>query len=238
MNSISFITAYIAGLTAFFSPCLLPLLPSYFSILTGYTFKDLYGLNFDKIRVRVFLSSLCFVIGFAIIFSLIGLTSSLIGQILLTNLYGFIRLGGAVLILFGLIQIGVIKFESLQFDYAWNVQRRLAHLGYLTALITGMTFALIWIPCIGPILGSILIIASKQETAIYGANLLILFAAGLGTPFLLLGLFFPTVFSKMREQRHIFHALSRIAGVIMIIFGIVLLLNQYAVFLGIFSNLF
>lgn len=238
MNSISFITAYIAGVTAFFSPCLLPLLPSYFSILTGYTFKDLYGLNFDKIRVRVFLSSLCFVVGFALIFSLMGLTSSLIGKLLITNLYGFIRLGGVILILFGLIQIGVINFESLQFDYAWNVQRRLAHLGYITAFITGMTFALIWIPCIGPILGSILIIASKQETAIYGANLLIFFAAGLGTPFLLLGLFFPTVFSKMREQRRIFHFLSRAAGVIMIIFGIVLLLNQYAVFLGIFSNLF
>lgn len=235
-DNITLITAYIAGLTAFFSPCLLPLLPSYFSIITGFTFKDLYGLNFDKIRPRVFLSSLFFVLGFTIVFTLLGLTSSLIGKYLIQNIYWFIRLSGLILIILGLVQLGVFQFEALQYDYAWNVQKRLAHLGYITALATGAAFAFIWIPCLGQILGAILILASQTESVGEGGILLSTFALGLGSPFLLLGLFFPQFFKLFRDNRKTLILLSKAAGIIMIVFGIILLLDQYAWFLSFFNQ--
>ena len=220
MQNISLLTAYLGGLAAFFSPCLIPLLPSYMSIITGYTFKDLYGLNFDKLRGRVFASSLCFVVGFSVVSSLMGASSTVIGLFLLRNQFVFTRAGGFILILLGLIQVGLIRFDFLQFDYAWNIQRRLARLGYITAFITGATFALIWIPCIGAVLGAILLVASQSESIYAGSLLLFAFSAGIGTPFLLLGHFFPTVFSFFREKRTFFHSISIGAGVLMIAFGI------------------
>lgn len=235
-QNISLITAYIAGLTAFFSPCLLPLLPSYFSIITGFTFKDLYGLNFDKIRPRVFLSSFFFVVGFSMVFTLLGLTTSIIGQYLIQNIFVFIRLSGLILIILGLVQLGVFHFESLQYDYAWNVQKKLARLGYVTAFATGAAFAFIWIPCLGQILGAILILASQSETTTTGGTLLLAFSLGLGSPFLLLGLFFPQVFKIFRDYRKAFLTMSKIAGIVMILFGILLLLDQYSLFLGFFNK--
>ncbi len=223
--------AYIAGITSFFSPCLFPLLPSYFSIMTGFTYKELYGLNFKDIRIRIFLSSICFVIGFSIMFSLLGATSSIVGKFIQTNLNIIIRFSGLLLITLGMIQIGLINFEAIQFGNAWNIQKKLARLGYISALITGIACALIWIPCVGQILGAILLIASQAETAAKGTLLLLVFSFGLGTPFVLLGLFFPTIYPFLQKRRILFLYLTRFAGVVLIVFGIVLLINQYQFYL-------
>lgn len=236
-QNVSLVTAYIGGLVAFFSPCLIPLLPSYFSIITGYTFKDLYGLNFNRLRARIFLSSVFFVVGFSIVFSVMGMSSSLIGAFLLTYNTLFARIGGALLILLGLMQLGVFHFEFLQFDYAWNVQRKLARLGYITAFITGVTFAFIWIPCIGAVLGAILLIASTSQSGMDGFLLLMSFSLGIGTPFLLLGLFFPTVFAFFQTKKKLFHYLSIIAGIIMVCFGIILLFGYYSFFFQLVAEL-
>ncbi len=230
-NNLTLTVAYLAGITSFFSPCLVPLLPSYFSIITGFTFKELYGLNFKDIRIRVFLSSVFFVAGFSIVFSLLGATSSLVGKFIQTNLNIIIRFSGLFLIFLGLVQLGVINSEKLQFDYAWNIQKRLARLGYLSAFITGIACALIWIPCVGQILGAMLIFASQTETAAKGTLLLLVFSFGLGTPFILLGLFFPTIYPFLQERRKLFFYLTRSAGVLLIIFGVILLINQYQFYL-------
>lgn len=234
-QNLSVISSYTAGLIAFFSPCLLPLLPSYFSIITGFTFKDLYGLNFEKLRGRVFLSSLFFVLGFSLIFTLLGLTSTLIGTILLKQLPFLVQISGVVLIILGLIQVGVIKFEGLQFDYAWNVQKKLARFGYVTAFVTGMTYALIWIPCVGAVLGAILLFAAQASNTNQGALLLFSFAMGLGTPFVLLGLFFPVLFKLIQEHRTLLHRISVFGGVILLCFGSVLLLNLYPLLIQLFG---
>jgi len=228
--------AYFAGITSFFSPCLVPLLPSYFSIITGFTFKELYGLNFKDIRKRVFLSTVFFVIGFSFVYALFGATGTLIGKFIQKNLDILIRSSGIFLIFLGLVQLGIINSEKLQFDYAWNIQKRLARLGYLSAFITGIACALIWIPCVGQILGAMLILASQAETASKGMLLLLVFSFGLGTPFILLGLFFPTVYPFLQERRKLFFYLTRIAGVLLIIFGVVLLINQYQYYLYFFKR--
>ena len=230
--------AYVAGLTGFFSPCLIPLLPSYFAVITGFTLKDLYGLKFNELRTRMFFSSLIFVLGFAIVYSLLGATGSLLGQFLnqYTNL--LIRFSGLFLIVLGLIQIGIIKFKGLEFDYAWVVQKKLSRLGYLNALLSGIAMALIWIPCVGQILTGMLILASQTETATQGMSLLLVFSLGLGTPFLLLGLFFPTLFPWLQKNRQFLHIINLCAGILLIIFGLVLITNQYFYYLEFLKNIF
>jgi len=237
-ETLTFGVAYLAGLASFFSPCLIPLLPSYFAIITGFTLKDLYGLNFKDLRLRVFFSSLFFVLGFAIVYSLLGATGSLLGQLLnqYTNL--LIRFSGIFLIILGLIQLGVIKFKSLEFGYAWAVQKKLSRLGYLNALLTGIAMALIWIPCVGQIVTGMLILASQAETTTQGMSLLLVFSLGLGTPFLLLGLFFPTVFPWLQKNRQFLHIVNLCAGVLLIIFGLVLVTNQYFYYLELLKNIF
>jgi cytochrome c-type biogenesis protein len=231
MENLTFYLAYISGFASFFSPCLIPLLPSYFAVITGFTLKDLYGLDFKSLRLRVFLSSLFFVAGFSLVYSLLGATGTLIGKYLNSSIPSLIRLSGIFLILLGLVQLGVIKFKSLEFDFAWNVQKKLAKLGYFNAFITGIALALIWIPCVGQILTAMLILASNSQTATQGLMLLFIFSLGLGTPFLLLGLFFPWIFPKIGEHRQLLHSLNLGGGVLLIIFGIVLVANQYGYYL-------
>lgn len=233
IDQLNFLIAFQAGLISFLAPCLLPLLPSYFAVISGFTFKDLYGLNFAKIRGRVFVSSLFFVFGFVIFFSLMGASATLLGRFLSEQLDLSIRLAGFFLVYLGLIQVGVIHFGSLRFDYAWRVQKRLAGLGYLTALVTGIVAGLVWVPCIGPVLAPILFLASRAGSATYGLTLLLVFSLGLTTPFLLLGLLFPTAFRFLQKYRRLLHFFSVLAGIIVILFGLILITGHYQSLLAI-----
>ncbi len=237
VDSLSFTVAYMGGLVSFFSPCLIPLLPSYFSIMTGFTFKEMYGLQENYVRTRMFFSSILFVIGFSLVYSVLGATGSFIGKFILTQSTLLIRISGIVLIILGLIQLGIINFHGIQYDYAWNIQKRLAHLGYATAFLTGIVCAFIWMPCVGQILGAILLIASKTETAVNGFMLLLVFSLGIGTPFLFLGLFFPYLFPLLQRKRSVFLVINKAAGILLLVFGIILVFNQYQFFLSFFQQI-
>lgn len=231
------LAAFIAGLLSFLAPCLLPLLPSYFSVITGFTFVDLYGLNFEKIRGRVFISTLFFTAGFALVYTVLGATGSIVGQLLDNYLPILLKFNGVFLIILGLLQVGFIKPFSLEFDFAWRVQKRLTHLGFITAGVTGVAAALCWIPCISPLLTPILILSAKSETVLYGAFLLFVYSLGLTLPFVLGGLFFPTVFRILQKHRQAFHRLSVIAGIFLVVFGAILILDQYRLFIDKFNAL-
>jgi cytochrome c-type biogenesis protein len=231
------LAAFIAGLLSFLAPCLLPLLPSYFSVITGFTFVDLYGLNFEKIRGRVFISTLFFTVGFAAVYTILGATGSIVGALLDKYLPILLRASGIFLIILGLIQAGFLKPFSLEFDFAWRVQKRLTHLGFITAGVTGVAAALCWIPCISPLLTPILILSAKSETVFYGAFLLFVYSLGLTLPFLAGGLFFPTVVKTLQEHRGFFHQLSRIAGIFLIVFGAILILDKYRLLVEEFNKL-
>jgi cytochrome c-type biogenesis protein len=219
--------AFLAGFLSFFAPCALPLFPAYFSIMTGFTFSQLYGLQFEKIRGRVLFSSLFFVTGFTIVFTILGAISSVVGKFLTTYLPVLLKTSGAFLIILGLVQLGVIKFHALEFDYAWKVQRRLTRLGFITAFITGITAALSWIPCIGPLLTPILMMAANSQTVLQGSFLLFIYASGLSVPFLLGSLFFPFIVDLLHDHRVLFHRISQIAGLFLIAFGIILVIDKY-----------
>lgn len=221
------VAAYIAGLISFFAPCLLPLFPAYFSVITGYTFADLYGLNFEKLRSRIFISSLFFVAGFSLVFTVLGATGSIVGQLLSEYLPILLRISGFFLIILGAVQVGIFKIPALEFDFAWNVQRRLSKLGYASATTAGVASALSWIPCIGPLLASVLLLAAKSQSLPMGLLLLFTYSMGLTTPFLLASLSFPRVVRALQDHRVAFHRLSVLAGIFLIAFGIVLLADKY-----------
>lgn len=230
------VAAFLAGFFSFFAPCLLPLLPAYFSVITGYTFAELYGLTFEKIRKRVFLSSLFFVGGFTIVYTALGATGSIVGIILSDYLPLLLRVSGLFLIALGIVQTGLIHISALRFDYAWKIQQRMAKLGYLSAVITGIAAGLSWIPCVGPLLSSVLLLSARSQSVAHGVLLLFIYAAGLTIPFLLAGLFFPKIVAAYQEKRRLFHAFSVTAGLFMIAFGIILVMGQYRVYLETYKD--
>lgn len=230
------IAAFTAGLISFFAPCLLPLLPTYFSVISGFTFSDLYGLDFAKIRRRVFVSSLFFSLGFSLVFTILGATGSIIGQVLDTYLPFLLRASGIFLILLGLVQMGVLPLYGPKFDFAWKIQKRLTHLGFITAVTTGLASALSWIPCVGPLLAPILLLAGQSETIGIGVLLLFIYSLGLTLPFIVVGLFFPTLTKKLERHREMFHKLSIFAGVFIILFGVVLVSGYYQNVVAIFNS--
>lgn len=230
------IASFLAGLVSFFAPCLLPLFPTYFSVISGFTFSELYGLDFDRIKNRVFFSSLFFIAGFSLVFTMLGATGFLAGQLLEQFLPGLLRLSGLLLIGLGVVQLRLVNIELLRFDFAWRIQKRLTNLGFITAFATGVASALSWIPCVGPLLTPILLLAGESKTVVYGAVLLFIYSLGLTTPFFLAGLFFPRIASTLQKYRYAFHMLSMAAGFILIGFGGILLLDKYSQFTQIFNE--
>lgn len=228
---------FLAGLISFFAPCLIPLMPSYLSIITGYTFAELYGLEYSLIRGRVFKSALFFVLGFAIVFTILGATGSIFGQFITSNMPYLLKFSGLILIFLGLIQLQVIKPPSWEFDYAWRVQRKLAKLGFASASITGVASALCWIPCVGPILASVLLLAGNSQSVLWGMSYLFVYSLGVMLPFLLAALFFPRFFDIYRERRHVLKYFSIVSGVIIIAFGLVLIFNKYGEFINLYYSI-
>lgn len=236
MNPEQITTAFTAGLISFFAPCVIPLFPTYISVISGFSFTDLYGLEFNRLRSRIFLSSLVFSLFFSSIFTLIGATGFLAGRLIESYLPIILRFNGLFLIVLGLIQAGIIKFDALRFDFAWNVQKKLTKLGLITAAVTGIAAALSWLPCIGPLLSPILLLAAQSQTATQGASLLFVYSLGLTLPFLSAGFIFPALVKNFRQHAQILHKLSLAAGVFMIIFGIILVLGQYQSYILLFEE--
>lgn len=228
--------AFFAGLLSFFAPCLLPLYPAYFSVITGFTFTQMYGLTEEHVRRRVFFSSLFFTAGFIVVFVFLGATGAVIVQVLEQFLPIVLRLSGLILITLGLVQTGVINIPSMTFDYAWNIQRRMKNLGQITAFVTGSVAALSWIPCVGPLLGSILLLSAESNSIMQGSILLSVYALGLTLPFILSGLYFPTVLDAYQAHRQTFHRISVAAGIFLVAFGVLLLMGQYRLYTGWFSG--
>src|SRR4029077_3418487 len=181
------LASFVAGLFSFLSPCVLPLVPGYISIISGSSLEQLKARENDSsLRRTVLLNSIMFIVGFSITFILLGASATWIGQILASRMKLFGQLAGLVLIVFGIHLTGLIKINALYKDKRFhNVQKPRGMLG---ALVLGLAFAFGWTPCIGPILAGILTIASTKQTVTEGMFLLAIYSAGLGLPFLLTSL--------------------------------------------------
>ncbi len=221
MKDVSFTLAFLAGILSFLSPCVLPLVPAHVSFITG--------LSIDELRHSPRISktmgnTIAFILGFSTIFISLGASSSLLGNLLL-KYQDYLRIGGGILtIIFGLFIAGFIKLDFLMKEKRFHINKGPA--GYLGAFFIGMSFAAGWTPCIGPILGTILIYASSQASASYGLKLLSVYSLGLAIPFMLATLAINVFFTYTRKIHKFMRAIAIISGLILIAFGIMLLTNK------------
>ena len=222
MDSVSVFTAFIAGLVSFLSPCVLPLVPGYISIISGSSLDQLKANENDPSLFRtVLLNSIMFIVGFSITFILLGATATWIGKALLSHMRFLGQLAGLILIVFGIHLTGIFKINFLYRDKRFhNVGKPR---GLLGALVLGLAFAFGWTPCIGPILAGILTIAGTKQTVTQGMFLLAIYSAGLGIPFLLTSLAlnkFLTFYGRFKKH---FHAVEVASGVLVIAVGVLIL---------------
>jgi len=226
-ESLGVLMAFSAGLFSFLSPCVLPLFPSYLSLITGMSVDRLTASATQADRRRVIVHSLAFIIGFSAIFVALGASFSAAGQLLLDYREWIRRIGGALIIVFGLYIAGVLRIGWL--GRGVQLQLKTKPASYVGSLLVGVTFAIGWTPCVGPILGAILSLAGTAETVSRGIGLLIAYSAGLGVPFLL-GAFALGVFLRLfKRYRPFIPVVERAAGVILVVVGILVFTNYYLV---------
>ncbi|MBI2492968.1 MAG: cytochrome c biogenesis protein CcdA [Candidatus Rokubacteria bacterium] len=219
--------AFSAGLFSFLSPCVLPLFPSYISFITGMSVADLTADLSAAVRRRVLLHAVAFVLGFSMVFVALGASFSAVGQFLLDYRDVIRRVGGALIVLFGLYIAGVLKLALLGRTTQWQIREKPA--GYLGSLAVGVTFAIGWTPCVGPILGAILSLAGTAETVGRGVGLLVAYSAGLGVPFLLSALALGPFLRFFKRYRPFIPVVERAAGGILVVVGVLVFTNYYVV---------
>ena len=225
MDQVPIYAAFFAGLISFLSPCVLPLVPGYISIISGSSLDQLKAHGKDSTLYRtVLMNSILFIVGFSITFIMLGASATWLGQLLISKMRLFGQLAGIVLIVFGVHLTGLIKINALYKDKRFhNVQKPRGMLG---ALVLGLAFAFGWTPCIGPILAGILTIASTKQTVAQGMFLLAVYSAGLGIPFLLTSLALNQFLAFYGRFKRHFHAVEVISGALVIAVGLLILTNS------------
>lgn len=222
--SIGLTAAFAAGVLSFLSPCVLPLVPSYLSFITGVGMEELES-GGAELRRTALVHSLLFVGGFSFIFMALGASATLLGQVMREYQVWIARIGGVIVILFGLHLLGLTRLGWLNRERRVHLQRK--PVGYVGSFLVGLTFGAGWTPCIGPILGGILTFAATRQTTAEGVQLLAVYSAGLSVPFLLssVGLsWFLATFKRMR--RHIVWV-ERASGGLLVLVGVLLLSGQF-----------
>jgi cytochrome c-type biogenesis protein len=223
-ETITFPAAFIAGLLSFLSPCVLPLIPAYFSFITGLSVDELTA-DTKGIRQKVILATLAYVAGFSFIFILFGASASFLGG--LASQYSWVirYLGGGIVLVFGLHLLGVINITRFQFEKRFHVKEKPVHL--LGTFVIGMAFGAGWTPCIGPMLGSILIVAGNQDTVLNGVWLLAVYSSGLALPFILISIFINSMLGFMKRATKLIGVLNKIAGILLIGIGLLLIFDKF-----------
>jgi len=226
-GGVGVIVAFSAGLFSFLSPCVLPLFPSYLSFVTGMSVADLQADLAPAARRRVMLHALAFVVGFSLVFVSLGASFSVLGQLLLDHRDAIRRVGGVLIVIFGLYIAGLLNFGPFSRTRQWQLREKPA--GYIGSFVVGLTFAIGWTPCVGPILGAILSLAGTAETLGRGVGLLVAYSAGLGVPFLLSAVALGVFLKFFKRYRPFIPIVERAAGVILVGVGVLVFSNYYLV---------
>ena len=207
-----------AGLISFLSPCVLPLIPGYISYISGSSINELE----DKKNIILF-PIVLFTIGFSIVFIIFGAASTFLGQILLKNSYELRILAGLIIIILSFHIIGIINLKFL--NYEKRIQTNIKK-NFFSPILIGMAFAFGWTPCIGPILGSILVLAATEESLIKGIILLSSYSLGLAIPFILSGYLIQKFLIFSKNFKRNINLVSKIGGIVLLITGILIVTNQ------------
>jgi len=227
ISNIGVVTAFVAGIISFLSPCVLPLVPGYVSYVAGGSIADLEASRGWSRRLSTLGLSLYFVLGFSTVFVLLGASATALGQLLLSYRYELNIAGGAVIILFGLLVSGLLRWSWVMRDV--RVHAALESGRPLSAYVLGLAFAFGWTPCIGPILGAILTVSAATATVAGGVALLGIYSLGLGAPFLLAAMFTDVLARRLKIVGRFGRLLQILAGGAMVLMGVAMITGQMSV---------
>lgn len=212
--------AFAAGVLSFLSPCVLPLVPSYLGFITGMSIEEM-----TNRRRTAMIHATLFVSGFSLVFILIGLSATALGRALNFNSLWLARLGGVMIILFGIYLLGIVRLPFLEQEKRLHLENK--PLGYLGSVLVGMAFAAGWTPCIGPVLGGILTMASTEQNLARGAGLLAAYSAGLAIPFLVTAWAVESFFRWFEKFRRFLPMVQKASGALLILVGVLLVSGQF-----------
>jgi cytochrome c-type biogenesis protein len=230
ISQVSLFAAFSAGLLSFISPCVLPLVPSYLSYITGLSVENLAKVEErERFKSAIMVNAILFIAGFSTVFIAFGASASLIGQVLYEYQDTIRKIGGILIIIFGLYLLGILKLNILM------TERRLVHfesrpVGYLGSFLIGTAFAAGWTPCVGPVLGTILAYASTTESMSGGVMLLSAYSFGLGLPFFLTAFGMDTFLSYFKSLRTYLGGVSFVSGGLLVLVGIMIFTDSVTLF--------
>ncbi len=228
MENVTILLAFAAGFASFISPCVLPIVPGYLSFISGVTFEEMTTSSArSEVRRRIFLNSLFFVAGFSLVFISLGASATFIGQLLRDQLHLITKIAGGVIVVFGLHMTGLIRIPFLNYEKRFHARGQ--PLGASGAFLVGLAFAFGWTPCIGPILASILAVASQQESVTEGIVLLSSYSAGLGLPFVLAGLSITVFYGPFNRMKRHLPKIEMVSGILLVIVGLLIMTNYLTV---------
>jgi cytochrome c-type biogenesis protein len=226
VSDVSLLIAFSAGFLSFVSPCVLPLVPSYISYVTGLSLEELTrsGQRERSRRIAV-TNSLMFIAGFSTVFIFFGASATVVGRFLLVHQSMIRRIGGVLIVLFGLYILGLFKVGFLARDVRYRLQDKPA--GYLGSFAVGVAFASGWTPCVGPILGSILLYAGTSGSILTGVLLLSAYSLGLGLPLFLSSLGVQSFLGYFKQVSRYLWLVSTLSGVFLVIMGLMIFSNSF-----------
>jgi cytochrome c-type biogenesis protein len=223
--SIGFTLAFSAGLLSFLSPCVLPLIPSYVTFITGLGLDDV-----GKARRTAVVHGLLFVLGFTLIFLALGATATVLGRLLFMYREWITRVGGVLLVVFGLYMAGVLRLGALDRERRLHLQDK--PLGYLGTVLVGVTFGAGWTPCLGPVLGGILAYTSSVADLQRGLLLLLAYSLGLGIPFIASAFAVDRFLGWFARFRVHMGLVNRVAGALLVLVGVLMLTGAFTTMAG------
>lgn len=226
-QTLSFMIAFSAGFLSFVSPCVLPLVPSYLAYITGLSLDELTREGQDRrVRWTTIKNSILFILGFSTVFILFGASATVAGQILLTYQDVVRKVGGTLVILFGLYIMGILKIPFFMVEKRIHFRGKPG--GDLGTYLVGVAFAAGWTPCVGPILGAILLYASTTESVSHGVWLLTFYSLGLGLPLFISSVGLNAFLTHSKQIRSYMHAVSLVSGVFLVVIGVMIFTNSFA----------
>lgn len=228
ISAFALLTSFAAGIVSFLSPCVLPLVPGYVSYVAGQSLNDLSGRSGSGAKLGALRLSLFFVLGFSTVFIVLGASATALGQLFLSYRYEANIVAGAVVIVFGLLMMGIVRWPWLQREF--RVHPRLAGGSPIAAYALGTAFACGWTPCIGPVLGAILTTSAVSATISQGIVLLSVYSLGLGLPFLAAAMFTDRLFGRFKTLGRAGRLLQIGAGAVVIVMGLAMITGQLTTF--------
>jgi len=234
-HQLSIPIAFVAGLVSFLSPCVLPLIPGYISMLSGVSMEELKAEHAAGLGARIFSNSVAFVLGFTVVFVALGASVSWVGSFLLSQKTLFNIVAGVIVIVFGIHLTGLIRIPLLYRDV--RLHSTAPRRGLVGSFLLGFAFAFGWTPCIGPILAGILALAATRDTLFQGMFLLAIYSAGLAVPFLLTALGLSQFLKFYARFRKYLQAVEVASGALLMAIGVLMVTNKLTVLSGYFSFL-